>query len=123
MARDSGGDSHAAERKRADQASGAVHVTLRRRTFMAMLAGGMLAAPLAAKAPGAEKTHRIGWIAIGADVGLTFTDAFNNGRRELGLAVGQNVSALGALTAPRAAHAQQAEKKQAESLTRGAHER
>ena len=37
---------------------------MERRTFMAMLTGGLVAAPFAAEAQQAAKTARIGWLTI-----------------------------------------------------------
>ena len=61
-----------------------------RRVFIGGLAGGLLAAPLAAGAQTARKPWRIGWLDQGsAEGGGPSIAAFRNGLKELGYADGQ----------------------------------
>src|SRR5712692_8402688 len=62
---------------------------MERRTFMAMLTGGLLAAPLAAEAQQAGRVYRIGWINT-ASPGWG-DDAFRERLRELGYVEGRNI--------------------------------
>ena len=63
-----------------------------RRTFLATLAGGLLAAPLAAEAQQAGKVWRIGYLGNGNPRSSGPTrDAFGQGLQELGWIKGQNV--------------------------------
>src|SRR5512147_1653438 len=63
-----------------------------RRTFLA-IAGGLLAAPLVAKAQLAGKTRRVGYLGNGnPTLSAPTRDAFRQGLRELGWVEGQNVS-------------------------------
>ena len=67
-----------------------------RRTFLSRLAGGLLAAPLAAEAQQAEKVWRIGMLWFGSSledlpVRVRF-DAFQQGLREQGYMEGRNVA-------------------------------
>jgi len=58
---------------------------MKRRTFMALVSGGFLAAPLAAEAQSAGKAWRVGF--VGAETLSTnrhFLDAFRLGMREQG---------------------------------------
>jgi putative tryptophan/tyrosine transport system substrate-binding protein len=62
-----------------------------RRAFLGTLAGGLLAAPLAAQAQPAGKVYRIGWLSPGtAAGGLPNLDALRAGLRELGYVEGRN---------------------------------
>src|SRR5512135_3417874 len=61
-----------------------------RRTFMGTLAGGLLAARLAAEAQQAVKVYRIGFLRAGEPPKF-WADEFREGLRELGYAEGQNV--------------------------------
>jgi putative ABC transport system substrate-binding protein len=62
-----------------------------RRAFIGSLAGGLLAAPLAAQAQQAGKTARIGYLSLRS--GPTFLDeAFRQALRELGYAEGRDIS-------------------------------
>src|SRR5262245_32314240 len=60
-----------------------------RRRFMAAIAGGLLAAPLAAEAQQPGKVYRIGWLATGPI--LDNLEAFRSGLRALGYLDGHNV--------------------------------
>jgi putative ABC transport system substrate-binding protein len=63
---------------------------MERRTFMAMLTGGIVVAPLSAEAqPG--KVYRIG-VLSGSPPPDPFVEAFKQGLRELGYVEGQNIS-------------------------------
>jgi hypothetical protein len=72
-------------------------MTMKRRTFIAMLAGGMLAAPLAALAQRAGKLYRVGFILTTAQISEMAspepvnppTRAFVQGLRSLGYVEGQ----------------------------------
>jgi putative ABC transport system substrate-binding protein len=65
---------------------------IERRTFMAMLTGGLLAAPLAAEAQQAAKVARIGWLGFNLAAGdPRITEAFLQGLRDLGYVEGRNV--------------------------------
>ena len=88
MAEDSERDSHGAAGAGAGQVRGMVHLTMERRTFMAALAGGLLAAPLAAEAQQVGKVYRIGWLSTRPH---PFTTAFRAGLRDLGYVEGQSV--------------------------------
>jgi putative tryptophan/tyrosine transport system substrate-binding protein len=62
-----------------------------RRAFLGTLAGGLLAAPLAAQAQPAGKVYRIGWLSPGtAAGGLPNLDALRAGLRDLGYVEGRN---------------------------------
>ena len=61
-----------------------------RRAFMAVIAGGLLAAPLAAEAQPAGKVYRIGFLRAGEPPKF-WIDEFREGLRELGYVEGQNV--------------------------------
>src|SRR6202171_174967 len=63
---------------------------MERRTFMAMLTGALLAAPLAAEAQGAKKVPVIGYL-IERSGPTAFDEAFRLGLRELGYSEGRNV--------------------------------
>src|SRR5229473_5239481 len=64
---------------------------MERRTFMAMLTGGLVVAPLAAEAQQAAKVPRIGW--LGADRAAVphLQEAFRQGLRDLGYVEGRNL--------------------------------
>jgi putative ABC transport system substrate-binding protein len=64
---------------------------MERRTFMALVSGGLLAAPLAAKAQVAGKVPRIGVLNI-ASRSSPFFQAFDQKLRELGYVEGQNIA-------------------------------
>jgi ABC-type uncharacterized transport system substrate-binding protein len=61
-----------------------------RRAFMAVIAGGLLAAPLAAQAQPAGKVYRIGFLRAGQPP-ESYLDGFQQGLRERGYVYGQNV--------------------------------
>jgi putative ABC transport system substrate-binding protein len=63
---------------------------MERRTFIAMLTGGIVAAPLAAEAQPA-KVSRIGVLSPGSPGPSPLLDAFRQGLRELGYVEGQNI--------------------------------
>ncbi len=68
---------------------------LERRTFLATLAGGLLAAPLAAEAQPREKVPRVGYLSPGSSsdpARLRRFEAFRQGLRELGYVEGQNIA-------------------------------
>lgn len=63
-----------------------------RRTFLATLAGGLLAAPLTAAAQQEGRMSRVGWLAPGpAPAGGPMLNALREGLRELGYADGQSI--------------------------------
>src|SRR5882724_8473094 len=64
---------------------------MKRRTFMAMLTGGIVVAPLAAEAQQAAKVARIGYLAINLAASPHLTEAFRQGLRDLGYFEGPNV--------------------------------
>ena len=63
-----------------------------RRAFLATLAGGLLAAPLAAEAQQAGKVPRIGFLFYGSPGPSQEIEAFRRGLRELGYIEGQNIA-------------------------------
>jgi putative ABC transport system substrate-binding protein len=63
-----------------------------RRAFLGALAGGLLAAPLAANAQQAEKVYRIGFLFYGSPGPSPELDAFRRGLRDVGWIEGQNVT-------------------------------
>ncbi len=66
-----------------------------RRTFVASLAGGLLAAPLAAEAQQTKKVWRIGFLSLNADIEEPYKRwdaAFREGLRKLGYVEGDNVN-------------------------------
>ena len=63
---------------------------LERRRFMALVIGGLLAAPLAAEAQPAGKVYRVGWLASFSEPRPTFLEAM----RELGYVEGKNVALM-----------------------------
>src|SRR6202162_1503155 len=65
---------------------------MERRTFIGVIAGGLLAAPLAAEAQQAGKVPRIGFLGTRTLSDTSpFLDAFRQGLRELGWVEGQNI--------------------------------
>jgi ABC-type uncharacterized transport system substrate-binding protein len=65
---------------------------MERRTFLAMLAGGFVAAPLAAEAQPARKVYRLGMLETRSTVlNAANVDAFRQGLLELGYKEGQNL--------------------------------
>ncbi len=64
-----------------------------RRTFMAMITGGLLAAPVATEAQQAGRVYRIGWLTLGPapPAASPFGDAFLQELRRLGYVEGQNI--------------------------------
>jgi putative ABC transport system substrate-binding protein len=64
---------------------------MERRTFMAVVSGGLLAAPLAATAQQTGKVYRIGYLSGGSSTLTHLIDAFRQGLRELGWVEGQNI--------------------------------
>ena len=62
-----------------------------RREFLGTLAGGLLTAPLAAKAQQAAKIPRIGWLANNPAGSPHLLEAFLQGLRDLGYVEGRNV--------------------------------
>jgi putative ABC transport system substrate-binding protein len=65
---------------------------MERRTFMAMLTGGIVVAPFAAEAQQAAKVVRIGWLAANlAAAGPHPLEAFRQGLRDLGYVEGRNL--------------------------------
>jgi putative ABC transport system substrate-binding protein len=65
-----------------------------RRAFIAVLTGGLLAAPLAAEAQPAGKVYRIAFLGGGSSTdgySEAFREAFRQGLRELGWVEGQNI--------------------------------
>ncbi|TMK76167.1 MAG: ABC transporter substrate-binding protein [Actinobacteria bacterium] len=64
---------------------------MERRTFMAMLTGGIVAAPLTAEAQQAAKVARIGYLSGNLASGPHLPEAFRQGLRELGYVEGRNV--------------------------------
>jgi putative ABC transport system substrate-binding protein len=74
-----------AEGAGADQEGGVVQLAMERRRFLAMLAGGMLAAPLAAEGQPTSKIANVGLLTPAAPAGSThFVAAFRQGLQELG---------------------------------------
>jgi putative ABC transport system substrate-binding protein len=64
---------------------------MKRRAFLAMLPGGLLAAPLAAEAQPAVKVPRIGYLALNPAANPHLHEAFRQGLRDLGYVEGRNV--------------------------------
>jgi len=62
-----------------------------RRVFIGGLAGGLLAAPLAAEAQEAAKVARIGWLAVNLAPNPHLREAFRQGLRNLGYVEGRNL--------------------------------
>jgi putative tryptophan/tyrosine transport system substrate-binding protein len=66
--------------------------SMERRTFMALVSGGLLAAPLAAEAQQAGKVWRIGFLSGSSAVAAKpFVEQFRQGLRELGYVEGENI--------------------------------
>jgi putative ABC transport system substrate-binding protein len=66
---------------------------MERRTFMAMLTGGLLAVPLAAEAQAPAKVPRIGFLSSRSPAETAaYSEAFRQGLRELGYVEGQNIA-------------------------------
>jgi putative ABC transport system substrate-binding protein len=63
-----------------------------RRAFITGIAGGLLAAPLAAQAQPAGKVPRIGFLFSGASGPAREVDTFRQGLRDLGYIEGQNIA-------------------------------
>ena len=64
---------------------------MERRTFMAMLTGGIVVAPLAAEAQQAAKIARIGYLAPNLAASPHNHEAFRQGLRDLGYVEARNV--------------------------------
>src|SRR5216684_1802467 len=64
---------------------------MERRTFMAMLTGGIVASPLAAEAQQAAKVPRIGYLGGNLAANPHVPEAFRQGLRDLGYVEGRNV--------------------------------
>jgi putative tryptophan/tyrosine transport system substrate-binding protein len=64
---------------------------MERRTFMAMLTGGLVAAPRASEAQQAAKVARIGYLATNLAANPRGREAFLQGLRDLGYVEGRNV--------------------------------
>jgi len=64
---------------------------MERRKFMAAMAGGLLAAPLAAEAQQAAKVPRVGYLAFNLAANPHFLEAFRQGLRDVGYVEGQNI--------------------------------
>jgi putative ABC transport system substrate-binding protein len=64
---------------------------MERRTFMAMLTGGIVVAPLAAEAQQAAKVPRIGYLSPNLASSSRSHEAFRQGLRDLGYVEGRNV--------------------------------
>jgi len=62
-----------------------------RRAFISTVAGGLLAAPLAAKAQSVGKVPRVAYLSLAAGPSPR-SEALEQGLRELGYAVGQNIA-------------------------------
>jgi putative ABC transport system substrate-binding protein len=62
---------------------------LERRTFITLVSGGLLAAPLAAGAPQTGKVPRVGYVTSSAR--SVNVDAFDQGLRDLGHRIGQDI--------------------------------
>jgi putative ABC transport system substrate-binding protein len=63
-----------------------------RRAFLASIAGGLLAAPLAAEGQQGRKVYRIGFLSgSSADAAQSYVEQFRLGLRELGYVEGQNI--------------------------------
>ena len=64
---------------------------MERRTFMTVVAGGLLAAPFAASAQQAAKIARIGYLAANLAASPYLREAFLQGLRDLGYVEGRNL--------------------------------
>src|ERR1700730_6387921 len=66
--------------------------SMNRRTFIALVSGSFLAAPLAAEGQPTVKVWRIGFLEAGSfSANRHFLDAFRQGLRELGYIEGQQI--------------------------------
>ncbi len=65
---------------------------IERRSFMAVMAGGLLAAPLAAQAQTAGKVYRVGILSTANPRSASIYQAFDQRLRELGYVEGQNLA-------------------------------
>jgi putative ABC transport system substrate-binding protein len=65
---------------------------IERRTFMALVSGGLLAAPLAAEAQSVAKVPRIAVLTTTSPPGSPAIEAFIRGLRDLGYVEGQNIA-------------------------------
>jgi putative ABC transport system substrate-binding protein len=65
---------------------------MERRTFLALVPGGLLAAPLAAEAQQAGKVFRIGVLSPGPATGVGVPDLLRQSLRELGYVEGRNLA-------------------------------
>src|SRR5262249_33294257 len=79
-----------AQMKRADQLVRASYWP-ERRTFLVMISGALLAAPLAAQGQQPAKVPRVGYLSTGLVANTHNTDAFRQGLRELGYVEGKNI--------------------------------
>src|SRR5437660_974034 len=64
---------------------------MERRTFMAMLTGGIVVAPFSAEAQQAAKIARIGFLSLNQGANPLLHEAFRQGLRDLGYVEGRNV--------------------------------
>src|SRR5712691_4887228 len=64
---------------------------MERRTFMAMLTGGIVVAPVATEAQPAAKVARIGFLALNRAASPHLPEAFRQGLRDLGYVEGRNL--------------------------------
>jgi putative ABC transport system substrate-binding protein len=64
---------------------------MERRTFMAMLTGGIVVAPFAAEAQQAAKVARIGFLTFNGAPNPHLREAFLQGLRDLGYVEGRNL--------------------------------
>src|SRR5229473_52740 len=64
---------------------------MERRTFLGMMAGSLLAAPLAAEAQPVATVPRIGYLALNPTANPHLHEAFRQGLRDLGYVEGRNV--------------------------------
>jgi putative tryptophan/tyrosine transport system substrate-binding protein len=64
---------------------------MERRRFIEVIAGGLVAAPLAVEAQQAAKVARIGWLAVHLAPNRHLSEAFRQGLRDLGYVEGRNV--------------------------------
>ena len=64
---------------------------MKRRAFLSVMAGGLLAAPLAAEAQQVTKAPRIGFLAFNLATKTHLPEAFRQGLRDLGYVEGRNV--------------------------------
>jgi putative ABC transport system substrate-binding protein len=69
-----------------------VPLRLERRTFMALVSGGLLAAPVAAEAQQAAKTYPISFLALTPGEDTTLMKALREHLHELGYGEGRNMT-------------------------------